>query len=416
MNHENDKISSYFASPYFIGAVLFFAFICAYFGLNLAFAYLVFISLLSTAALAWGKYSGYGITVSMDTDSSRIYPGEDIVLTFTLQNNKFLPLVWLEWNQPYPQNNCLEIPTDFEEDEYSLMQEDKIITIPILCKRFSFIKWYSTITWNTTFHASRRGVYIPNPIGIQTGDGFGLSVNHKQYELSSPPVIVIYPKKVEVRTDVFFKNTWSASTGPHGVIEDVTVLKGIRDYEKTDSFKRINWRLAARNEDLSVNIYDTISPCSVYFFVDTTTFYGLSEDNVEFEDTLSVIASVIAELFSKGMSVGLYLPTASNQEYLDLELDFASVEDCLLALTLSTCDNPDAQFNPQSCAQLLSTQSGKIYYICYSAETTRCIHLFEDVGISSFSIISYQQPSNDNVTAVDLSTTSLHLISDFKTR
>lgn len=400
MNHEQDKISSYFTSPYFIGIIVFLALICAYFGLDLAFGYLVFIALLSLFAFLWGKLSSYGITVNIDAESYHLYPSQEVQLSFTLKNNKLLPLIWLEWRQPYPKNNCFDIPSDFEVGENSYMEEDRLRIEQVLCKRFSFIKWYSTVSWKTTFHAARRGVYVPNPIEIETGDGFGLSVNKKQYELPSPPVFVVYPKKVSVYTDLFFKNTWSASTGPYGVIEDVTVLKSTRTYEKNDPFKRINWRLAARTDELLVNIYDTISPRSVYFFLDTTTFFEVSEDHSEFEDTLSVIASLIDELFSKGMSVGLYLPNTST--------DYSSVEDCLLALSLANCDHADAQFSRQRCAQLLSTQSGVIYYVCYNMERSRCINLFEEVGISKFSILSYCELQSNE--------TNVHLISNLKAR
>lgn len=412
MNEQN-KISSYFASPYFAGAMLFFAFVTAYFGNSILFGYLIFITLLSISAHLWGRFSSHGIAVDINAKSYRVYPDQDIEMEFTLKNDKLLPLMWLEWVQPYPPNHCLDVPEDFEVCDIKNPANGDVIG-HVLGRRFSFIKWYSTMTWTSVFHASRRGVYIPQVVGTYTGDGFGLSVHKREFELPSPPVFVIYPKLVEVMTDSFFKNAWSASTGPHGVIEDVTVLKGIRDYERNDSFKRINWRIAARSDELYVNVYDTISPRSVYFFIDTATFCGVSDDNAEFEETLSVVGSLITELFSQDMSVAVYLPNMADGREHSVPLENTSADECLLALALCDCDDGEAQFSRQCMASLLASQSGNVYYICHDATSARFSSVLDDAGITRYSIISYAEPDGDTVQAIDTSEVSVRKVADFK--
>lgn len=410
---NSDRISSYLASPYFAGLALFFAFLCAYFGLPTLFGYLFFLFLVSLVAWLWGRWAERGIGVDMRAQSYRVYPGQDIQVAFTLKNDKWLPLMWLQWIQPAPPNDCLTCPPEFERRNIVDDVSGKIVE-RVLCKRFSFIKWYATVEWTATFHGARRGVYIPQTIQIHTGDGFGLSVRKKEYTLSTPPTFVIYPKRVAVRAEDFLKNAWSASTGPHGVIEDVTVVRGTRAYESKDSFKRINWRLAARGGELSVNVYDTISPRSVYFFIDTTTFCGVEGGAAAFEDTLSVVGSLVDELFELGMSVGLYLPVVNQGKGTDITLEHTTREDCLLALALADCDHPEAHFSRQSMAHLASTQSGNIYYVCFDGAHAGGASLLEEAGLSQCSVLSHGVTQGGQAEDVGLLGMPLQCIDDFK--
>ncbi len=409
MQNDNFKISSYIASPISMVIFLVLCFVFAYAGAPFLSGYLFFMFLLSVASFLWGRFSEKGIEVNLKAESYHAYPEQEMEMQFTLENNKALPLVWLEWIQEYPKNNCLGIPDNFEVCDISNPNAEEIID-PVLCRRFSFIRWYETIEWTSIFQAKRRGVYLPKTIDIRTGDGFGLSVRKKQCQLSSPPVFFIYPKKISVSTDIFFKNAWSASTGPYGTIEDVTVLKGTREYLQNDSFKRINWRLAARSDDLSVNIYETIAPRSVYFFVDTASFCGVSPDNEEFEETLSVVASLIEELCVMGMTVGLYLPVSAEGEG---NLEGNTLSDCLLALAYADCEQADAHFSQESLLNLQSNQSGNIYYICYDGNASQCENVFTNVGISQYSIIAHGllEPEDSEKRLSDV---PMHLISDFK--
>lgn len=406
INQNREKVSSYFATVPFGATVLVIAIICAYYNYTTLFGYLLFVTLLSWTACLWGHFSVNQITIDMQAQSRHAYPGQGITIAFTLKNDKCLPLMWLQWMQDLPVNGCLETPEDFQEcqianpalmrETVEIARDGKVIEEPEfltkLCKQFSFIKWYATVTWESEFRAKCRGVYCPDEIEIHTGDGFGLSVSKKKYPVAEPPLFVVYPMRVPVSSQAFFKNAWSASTGPHGVIEDVTVLRGTRAYEKNDSFKRINWRLAAREEELNVNIYDTISPRSVYFFIDTTTFYGLDDNNAAFEQTLSVVGSLISELFELGMSVGLNLPVVAGVN-LNVDVESATQEACLLSLALADCSRGDGQFSRTSIAQLLSTQSGNVYYVCHDAAKGRFTALFEETGLGNFAVIPYLEPT-----------------------
>lgn len=413
MIHDHNRSVSCIATPY--GAVLFLvlAFVSVYGGFGLLGGFLLFVALVSISAYGWGQVAVHGVKVTIQGQTHQVYPGQSVELHYTLKNEKCLPLLWLELVQPYPPNGCLQAPEEFQVCKMPVEQEENLLRW-VLCKRFSFIKWYAALSWTSVFQAVHRGVYHPEYIDIYTGDGFGLTVRTAQKKLDNSPVFVVYPQRVAVSTAVFFKNIWSASTGSQGTVEDVSVLRSTRDYLPQDYFKRINWRLAARGGPLSVNVYQRIAPRAVYFFVDTATFAGISPDNQAFEHTLSVVGSLISELFAQGMAVALYLPGERESTAFCVDLEQTSAPDCLLALALCDCTNPKAQFSQQSVANLLAGQAGSIYYVCYDQKTGRFPSLFEEVGISRFSIISHQEQNQGQASAIDTSEISVYQVSDFQ--
>lgn len=409
MVNDHFKTTSYLATLQ--SAILFgvLSFASLYGGFEVLGGFLMFAALLSGWAYGWGKLSVSELTVALHAQSYRVYPGETVEMDFALSNGKSLPLLWLEWIQMAPPNQCLVPPEEFTLCQMTADTAEEG-TVDVLCKGFSFIKWYATITWHSQFYAAHRGVYHPKSIIIHTGDGFGLGVKTRTCPLETPPVFVVYPKRVAVKTEVFFKNTWSASTGPQGTIEDVSVLRGIRPYQPHDSAKRINWRLMARGGEISVNVYDHIAPNLVCFFIDTATFAGVSEDNEAFEETLSVVASIIEELFAQGLSVGLYL--SQTGQGLNVDVEQSNLQDCLLALALCDCNNPEACFGQQGIAALLSGQAGSIYYVCHNAKTGGFATLFEGVGISRFSVIGYEDPGQlDGVNGAEI---KVYQVSEFQ--
>ncbi len=431
---QNKLISSYLLSPYFVGVCLILTLLSAYFGFVTLTSYLLFLFLLTLGGWRWLRLSTKGLSATLSAPSSRSYPGQYIEIDFTLENQKNLPLSWLKLSMPYPPNSCLDIPDDFQL-EHIYPEALELIPTPVLQKGFYSMEGQASLRWTSRFYAARRGVYRPQWVELYTGDGYGLGAKKQHIALPTPPTVVVYPKYVPVVIQPFFQSLWSATSGPQGTIEDVTLLRSTRDYVTGDSFKRINWRLAARGGELSVNQYQTIAPRSVYFFIDTTTFYvspenldldldldleanlgrlKISEGSEAFEDTLSVIGSLVTELFAQGMTVALYFPTDESQDDLSVPLSRSSPEECLLALSLCHCQNPTGQFSSHHLSKLLSAQSGSVYYVCQDLSRAEAPRLFEDMGLSRYSVLCHQLSSADQQSASLPSQISQMLIADLK--
>ena len=88
--------SSYLVS---LGAIVFFflaAVITAYFGYLPLSGILLFLFVLAGVARIWGAVAMKDVSLSVSADRTMLYPGETAEITYTVENGKFLPLIWME--------------------------------------------------------------------------------------------------------------------------------------------------------------------------------------------------------------------------------------------------------------------------------------------------------------------------------
>lgn len=186
---------------------------------------------------------------------------------------------------------------------------------------------------------------------------------------------------MEVRPDLFLRNLWNADTGTRGVMEDVTVIRSTRDYQTSDSLRRINWRLTARGLPLSVNVYEDILPKSVHFIFDGESFSGAHPRPEELEDALSILASELVRLEGAQVRCGLSLSAGRGGEAVNLFALSSTTEDLLCALAAyepaePVRDTDGGQIVDQlpdfDAAPLVRSARGvgRFYYIAYS---TACL-------------------------------------------
>ena len=79
--------------------------------LSAAFAFLF---LLSGAAFLWGARSIRHVTLEVDCSRTRLYPDMETTFSYTVKNDKLLPLIWLELSQGIPERDCLTPDETFE--------------------------------------------------------------------------------------------------------------------------------------------------------------------------------------------------------------------------------------------------------------------------------------------------------------
>lgn len=293
-----------------LALVLVLCVLAAFFGQGKLAAVLMFLFLLAFLSRCWATLALRRIAVSVTSQSSGVFPGDEVRFDIEVYNGKFLPLVWLELFFPLSLNLCLvpeKCTREPDEWEKSALSEEGYGTRLAGEKRFSFLLWYETVQISMTWHARQRGIYSTGGWRVRTGDGFGLTQVEQPLAEGDVRQIYIYPKLVKVRPDLFLRNLWNADTGAKGVMEDPTVIRSTRDYQSTDSLKHINWRLAARCQPLTVNVYEDILPRNIHFLLDGESFSGPTPHLKELEDTLSVLASLLVRLSALQVRCGLSL-------------------------------------------------------------------------------------------------------------
>ena len=174
----------------------------------------------------------------------------------------------------------------------------------------------------------RRGIWSLPGVGLQAGDGFGLSATEDWKAFEVPVRLVIAPRLEQMDVSPFLRVSQEAIAGNRGQMEDITILKSSRPYQPGDPVKRINWRMLARSGQVLVNQYEQVMPGCTAFVLDLDTFHYIrkqkddcgtvTEEAVFEEDSLermlSRVASCMWELSGRGLQTALILPAYGKME------------------------------------------------------------------------------------------------------
>ncbi len=313
MNNNGIKIinmrSSFLTSRFGIAGLFLAAAALMPLHFNFLAAALILIGLLALVSRIWALKSLQDVRFESDSDRFRMFPGDEFTIRMKVENRKNLPIVWLDAAIPL-EEDCPVMPED-EDDIYQpdglTKADDELPRCPMLRKRFIFLSPMQELEITVPMKAIHRGIYRFENLRIYSGDGFGLT----QTGMSGPEtdrVFGVYPKLIQVHAEKFLRTQWMSAGKNKGYQEDPTLIRGSRDYQPTDSWKRINWRMAARGQELQVNLPEMILPQSTHFIVDGESFSGEDADREGFELMLSVLASVILKLDEAGLECGLTLP------------------------------------------------------------------------------------------------------------
>ncbi|MGE4284910.1 MAG: DUF58 domain-containing protein [Clostridia bacterium] len=260
-----------------------------------------FLLLLSLMITFWRKKSLANIIPALELSKSRLFAGEEFMIHGTVYNDKWLPLIWLEWDFPINKGIVLG---DNERETYSI--------------RFLWLLWFQRAAWTLKGKALHRGVYDIGKTTLRSGDGFRFTEVEKRHGLNRK--LYVYPRLVPVLVPGFRPSMqWGVQGRQGGFIEDPLLVNGIREYQAGDELRRLNWRVAARTGKLQTNVYQPVVIKQLLIYIDVQGFV-INENKFEdirkqqeyvttkeesFEWFLSVIASIAVRYKEQGISIGL---------------------------------------------------------------------------------------------------------------
>lgn len=317
----------------------------------------------------WGFYALKNVEVSVQAERETISAGQSVTIHYSLHNNKALPLVWMELCQDVPVRGCLVPDDSFQRRTFSEEEAAYTGRKDAYMRRFSFLMGWSELSWETIWTGERRGVYRPRKFVLRSGDGFGLTQSTGEVTGLADRVLVVWPKIVPVETWPFLRHVWSGSAGKAGWSEDPTVIKGVRTYQPGDPWKRIDWRTAARTDELMVRQFDTVTPLSVLFILDAVSL----EDK---EEGISLLASLILALERSGVECGLALPATKQRGSLLFRPEDSAVTaaQCLFALSEFEAETATKRFD-ETAIMACSAGTGQVWIVAGSARRMGCPEL-----------------------------------------
>lgn len=238
------------------------------------------------------KYCFKNLNFQIDLSKNEVFEGDTLILSETISNKKFLPILWLEVQFLVSRN------LKFDNFEVSSL-DDKYYK-----KDIYSILAYEKIRRKINLTALKRGYYTLNNFSLTVGDIFVIYKYLLHIDYSKD--LFVYPKLLNCREfNLKFSNIIGELETRKFLIEDPFMLKGIRDYTPYDSLKTVNWLASARTGDLKVNEFNSSSSREVILLLDTEKYTSWDSDNA-IEEAICIAASMSAKCIQNSVPVSLH--------------------------------------------------------------------------------------------------------------
>lgn len=248
---------------------------------------LVMVAFKSIYKLNWFK--DIFIDVKFDRDHS--YAGSKAIIVEKIENRKKMPVSVLEVGFNLDRNLVF---SDMENTKVSDMTYRRDIFALLGNQR---------ITRQLSIDCSKRGYYEIEKVFYKSFSLFYKNTYTKEKPISTG--LYVYPKRTNV-SDILrisSKMMGERQCAKH-IYEDPFAFSSIREYTITDPMKTINWKASAKTGDLMVNTFESTNTQSIMIYLDVQD-RGMYKFEELVEDSISVAATLMQTLISKGIETGI---------------------------------------------------------------------------------------------------------------
>lgn len=239
------------------------------------------ILLLMLSSKIWSRMSLAKIFCAIHPDRERLFPGESLSISTTIENAKFLP-VWVRVN--WPRTRILGIQNDLPD----IRQEAGLL-------------WYQQAEFKQKLTARKRGCYNVGPSHIATSDVFGFFKTEKPHRQHLE--IIVYPRITALKPVSLPKRDLFGTPGSQSPVKDPVYIIGTQDYQPSRPARHIHWKASARQLKLQEKVFEPSEQGRILLVLDVASFEE-SQSEDEFESTLEVIAALIVRLDRMQLAVG----------------------------------------------------------------------------------------------------------------
>ncbi|MCH8114947.1 MAG: DUF58 domain-containing protein [Chloroflexi bacterium] len=245
----------------------------------------------------WAALSLEEITIDRSASVDHAFQGDDIEITFTIENNKPLPVPWLEINEFVPRGLLVE-GHKFVEQAYLGGAEISVSTS---------LGAYERVKIKRKIKALSRGMYKLGKTRLRSGDLFGLYPAEASLE-HTPWSIFVYPNiKSLPGFSLPARRPIGDSLSRQPLWNDPSRPAGVREYRPGDPIKSIDWKTTARRGEMFVRQFDPSVSEHVVIFAEAVTtsvpWEGYRSDVLE--ATMEAAASISKHALDLGYKTGL---------------------------------------------------------------------------------------------------------------
>ncbi|MDA1280230.1 MAG: DUF58 domain-containing protein [Chloroflexi bacterium] len=246
----------------------------------------------SMASRIWAALSLKEITIDREASVYHAFQGDEIEITFTIENDKPLPIPWLEINEYVPRGLLIEGKKAVEQAYLGGAE----LTVSTSLGRYERVKIKRKLI------ALSRGYYKLGKTHLRSGDLFGLYPSEGSLE-HTPWSIYVYPT---IKPIPGFSLPARRPIGD-SLSDDPSRPAGVREYRPGDPMKNIDWKTTARRSEMYVRQFDPSVSEHTVIFVEAITsavpWEGYRSDVLE--GSMIAAASVAKHSLDLGYKVGL---------------------------------------------------------------------------------------------------------------
>ncbi len=234
--------------------------------------------------LVYARYWKKDLSVRAEFADGWVYEGDTSCLLEEITNDKILPVPALEVRLAMSRN--LEFASDaqantsvtdqsYKRDIFSLLTRQRILRrLPFVCRR--------------------RGYYEIKTAGIVATDL--LSGRRYLTEQAQNTSMYVYPAQIDTRRIAPVCQAISGMVMTQNrIYPDPFEFSGIREYERTDPMKHINWKASASAGKLMVNQHDSTTSAEITVFLDVEDTAILKYEALV-EESIRIVSSLCARL------------------------------------------------------------------------------------------------------------------------
>ena len=277
-----------------ISGIMIFIGLVASEGLLLVVGSLVIV--VAIAARVWERYAFRSVSHSRSINRQRAFIGDTVGYSVSLDNDKLLPLIWVDIQDSFPHG--LELAGATMRGTGLESNRQHTITTSLLP--------YQKATWKYSMKCSERGYHRIGPVRLRTGDIFGFSSAETSYTKFHH--ILVYPRVIDLEELLFPpEHPLGDVRSSKPLYFDTNRVVGQRDYQPRDPLKHIDWKATARTRRLQTKVFEPVVSLNMLIVMNGSsreyTWQGSSRRL--FERTVTVAASAVALADRKGYSYGV---------------------------------------------------------------------------------------------------------------
>ncbi len=256
----------------------------------------LFILMVGLVPDLWYRQGLRHLVVRQQVNQRHLFFGEDVILSVIIENQKLLPLPWLD------VENKITPPLAILSSRVRLLQKTEHDTLMSTWLLWSFQR----VTRRYRMRCDTRGLHIFGPVRLSCSDPFGWL--ESEIALPVGEVLLVYPLVAPLEMlGLSSVHPFGEYASQRRLLEDPLRVVGVRDYLAGDDPRRIHWKASAHAGALRSKIYEPGSLRRLLLLLDAWNYADEAKgsDRELQELTITTAASLAVWALEEGYQVGL---------------------------------------------------------------------------------------------------------------